>query len=190
MADNPFIDLIDVAVRNLDDVGITYAVTGSVASGIHGEPITSWDVDIVVLMSESQASQLADVLPQRFYRSKEALEQAARTFGMTNLIDTETGLKVDLACMRPTPYRASVFARRVKASLGPDEPEFDAVSPEDIILMKLDWRRESQSQKQWDNALSVACVKGASLDWKYLFEQARELDLEDDLIKLRDEAGI
>ena len=56
--------------------------------------------------------------------------------------------------------------------------------------MKLLWRKDTQSRKQWENALSVVRVKGVSLDWKYLFEQARTLGLEDDLIKLRDEAGI
>ena len=61
---------------------------------------------------------------------------------------------------------------------------------EDIILMKLLWRRDTRSTKQWENALSVARVKGARMDWKYLFEQARTLDIEEDLIALRDEAGI
>jgi hypothetical protein len=64
------------------------------------------------------------------------------------------------------------------------------VTAEDIILMKLLWRRESRSEKQWSNALSVARVKRAKLDWKYLLEQARSLGIEDDLVKLRDAAGI
>ncbi len=51
-------------------------------------------------------------------------------------------------------------------------------------------RRPCGTMKQWDSALSVVCIKGASLDWKYLFEQSRKLDVEDDLIKLRDEGGV
>lgn len=190
MSDDPFVDLIDVTVGELMKVGIDYAVTGSVVSGIHGEPVTSYDVDIIVQMNESQAARLAHALPQRFYRSEDSLVEAARTFGMANLIDADTGLKVDLSCMRPTKYREAIFSRRVKASLGPGTPEFDAVSPEDIVLMKLLWRKETRSQKQWENALSVVRVKGVSLEWKYLFEQARNLDIEDDLTRLRDEAGI
>ena len=187
---DPFVDLIDVTVRNLVQQGIEYAVTGSVMSGIHGEPVTSYGVDIVVKMDETQAAQLSRVLPQRFYRSEESLVHATRTFAMANLIDIETGLKVDLSCMRPTKYRESVFSRRVQANLGPDTPPFDGVSPEDIVLMKLLWRVDTKSQKQWENALSVVQVKGVSLDWKYLFEQAQQLGIEDDLVKLRDEAGI
>ena len=187
---DPFVDLIDVTTRHLAHVGIEYAVTGSVMSGIHGEPVTSYDVDIVVKMDAAQAVRLADALPQRFYRSEESLVDAARTCGMANLIDSDTGLKVDLSCMQPTSYRDAVFLRRVKVSLGPGTPEFDGVTPEDIVLMKLLWRKDTRSQKQWENALSVARVNGARMDWKYLFEQARELEIEDDLTKLRDEAGI
>ena len=164
MSIDPFVDLIDVTVRHLAQVGIEYVVTGSVMSGIHGEPVTSYDVDVVVKMDEAQAVRLAHVLPQRFYRSEESLVQAARTFGIANLIDAETGLKVDLSCMRPTSYRDAVFSRRVKANLGADTPEFAGVSPEDIVLMKLLWRKETRSQKQWENALSVARVKGARMD--------------------------
>ena len=190
MTDDPLADLIGVTVHHLGEAGIAYAVTGSIISGIHGEPIASYDVDIVVQMNESQAASLASSLPQRFYRSEESLAQTARDYTIANLIDTDTGLKIDLSCMRPSAFRATLFSRRVKASLGPGTPEFDAVSAEDIILMKLDWRRETQSVKQWENALSVARVKGTRMDWKYLFEQARALGIENDLVKLRDEAGI
>ena len=90
----------------------------------------------------------------------------------------------------PDPFFDSVFARRVMQKYGPAGPSFYTVTAEDIILMKLLWRKDTRSTKQWENALSVARVQGARMDWKYLFEQARNLGIEDDLIKLRDEAGI
>ncbi len=50
MTDDPFTELIALIVENLEGVGIPYAITGSVAAGVHGEPITSPDVDFVVRM--------------------------------------------------------------------------------------------------------------------------------------------
>ena len=50
MIDDPFIDLVVAVVGSLETAGIPYAITGSIASGIHGEPIPSQDVDIVVRM--------------------------------------------------------------------------------------------------------------------------------------------
>ncbi|MBU0718946.1 MAG: nucleotidyltransferase family protein [Planctomycetes bacterium] len=190
MRDDPLIDVLQATVTALEEAGIPYAVTGSVASAIHGEPFVSQDVDIVIRMSVRQARQIAQALPHRFYRSAERLEEVAENGGIANLIDADSGLKVDLSILPAGEYFDLVLARRAREMYGPEGPSFYTVSAEDTILMKLLWRKDTRSSKQWDNALSVARVQGASMDWKYLFEQARSLGLEDDLTRLRDESGI
>ena len=60
----------------------------------------------------------------------------------------------------------------------------------DIILMKLQWRKESGSHKQWENALSVVRTHGHRLEWAYLRTWAQSLGVEDELVKLGREAGI
>ncbi len=178
------------ADRALDDVGIAYAVTGSIASGLYGEPVMSLDVDLVVRASVDEAVQLAKRLQPRFYAPEDMLAEAARQNSFANVVDNATGLKVDLSFVPATGFLAEVIGRRVKESLAQGAPEFWFVMPEDVILMKLLWRRETQSAKQWENALNVARVRGARMDWKYLFERSRALGIEEDLERLRDEAGI
>lgn len=173
----------------LEAVGATYAVTGSIATSVHGEPIPSYDVDLIVSASMAQAARLADCLRPRFYAEPEMLRDAAANHDFVNVIDQKTSLKVDLSFVRGA-YLGNALSRRVRSRIGGAEPEFWFVTPEDAILMKLLWRKDSRSAKQWDNALSVVRVRGARLDWKYLFEQARELDIEDDLAQLRDEGGV
>ena len=190
MSEDPFTDIIALTVEKIDEVGIPYAITGSIASGLHGEPVSSQDVDFVLRMTPEQARRLAASLPRRIYCNAERLEAIARNGGMVNLIDPDTGIKIDLSVMPQDPFSDAIFARRLSMKYGPDGPEFDTVSAEDIILMKLVWRKDSRSTKQWENALSVVRAKGATLDWKYLFEQSRRLDIEDDLISLRDEGGV
>lgn len=190
MQDDPLVDVLRATVEALENAGISYAVTGSVAGSIHGEPIQSLDVEIVLRMTPEQARQVATTLPQRFFRSAEHLEKIARKGGIANLIDTDSSLKVDLSVLPVGEFYDSVLSRRALLNYGPDAPCFYTVTAEDIILMKLDWRRDSKSQKQWDNALGVVRVQGARLDWKYLFEYARKLELEEDLIALRDEGGV
>jgi hypothetical protein len=62
------------------------------------------------------------------------------------------------------------------------------MSAEDIILMKLFWRSDSRSEKQWQNALSVVRTMGVRLDWKYLRHWADRLRLAEDLASLLREA--
>ena len=190
MTDDPIIDLISAIVNVFDRVGITYAITGSVASSLHGEPCVSQDVDFVVRMTPDQAKQVATELPRRFYCSDEALIEAARECSFANIIDGDWGLKADISVLAPGDFHDQVLSRRRPAEFGPGAPKFYLVSPEDIILMKLVWRKDTRSEKQWQNALGVARTRGVRMDWDYLFHQAEALGVSDDLRKLRDEAGV
>lgn len=190
MVEGGFQAILEVICSELDAHGLCYAITGSVASSIFGEPITSLDVDVCLRMTTGQAKALSSTLPQRFYRSEQALIECAERKGMANLVDMDTGIKVDLSVLPDEPYFDSVLARRQQVAYGSGGPAFWTVSAEDIILMKLRWRRDSESQKQWDNALSVVRVQGGRLDWEYLRQWAGTLGLATDLTALREAAGI
>jgi hypothetical protein len=190
MADQSFAELLSVVCGRLEALHIRYAITGSVASSIYGEPHQSQDIDICLAMSEQQARTLAATLPARFYRSVEAMVDAVRRRSMANIIDSDTGLKVDLCVLPDEPYYQSVFARIGKIEIAPGGPSFWLVSAEDVILMKLVWRKDSRSQKQWENALSVVRCRGAQLDWSYLRKWAEQLGLPSDLEALASEGGV
>lgn len=190
MAEGPFVDLLETVCAELERQGIAYAITGSVASSVYGEPYTSQDVDVCVHMTDTQAAALATALPARFYRSEEAMRDAARRRSITNLIDVDTGLKVDLSVTPDEPFYRSVMARRRQVPYASGDPSFWTVSPEDVILMKLLCRKDTRSQKQWDNALSVVKTQGAGLDWTYLHDWAARLAIRDDLHSLTQAAGI
>lgn len=187
---NALIDMLSKTVRVLDEVQVAYAIAGSVAGSVHGEPLATQNVDLLVQASPEQAQAVAHKLSPRFYAPEDMLEEAARRFSMANIVDNRTRLKGDLAFVATTGFLATVMARRTSMQIGSDGPEFQLVTAEDVILTKLLWRRDTLSAKQWENALSVARVKGTRMDWKYLLEQADALGIKDDLVKLRDEAEI
>jgi len=188
--DNALVDTLSTVTESMNGLNIVYAVTGSIASSVHGEPYMSQDVDLIVHATPEQMTRLALSLAPRFYAPADMLSQAARDHVQANVVDNKNGLKADISPIPKTGFLADAMSRRVRTRIGSASPEFWFVTPEDVILMKLDWRRGTQSAKQWDNALGVARIQGVKLDWKYMFDQARSLDLEDDLVKVRDEAGI
>lgn len=190
MATGPLMQLVEKVTDALDREGVEYAITGSIASSIHGEPWTSMDVDLVVTMSPADAVRVAKRLSGPIYADAEMLRDAAARHSMANLFDPATGYKVDLSALAPTPYHAELMRRRVRMTHPAEHVSFWIVSPEDIILMKLVWRIDSRSTKQWSNALGVAKVQGNRLDWAYLHRWANELGVTDDLEHLKREAGI
>lgn len=188
--DDLLIETLCEVVDTLETLNVEYAVTGSVASSVHGEPHSTVDADLVLIASMQQAGEIATRLTPRFYAPQDMLLESAQRHTLTNIVDNRTGLKVDLSFIGEDPFLHHVLDRRVRTRIGSHPYEFWFVTPEDIILMKLLWRIETKSHKQWDDALSVVQVKGVTLDWKYLFDQAQQLNIEEDLIKMRDEAGI
>lgn len=184
MSTDPLFDMLNRLCPLLDAVGATYAVTGSVASSLHGQPSASVDVDICLRLSPAQARQLVAAFPKDFYVNPDGLIESARIGGISNVIDGPTAMKADLSFVPKEPYFDEVLARRTLIGNVPGLPPLWVVSPEDIILMKLLWRRDTESQKQWDNALSVVKVQGHRLDRAYMKEWAERLDLSDDLRRL------
>ena len=181
---SPFVDVVTRVCAELDRQGIRYALTGSVVSSVYGEPFASQDVDICVNMTENQARSLASALPMDFYRSDVGLVEAVRSRSMSNLVDIRTQLKLDLSVLADDPYFDRVMSRRQGVQLEAGSSKLWAVSPEDIVLMKLLWRKESRSSKQWENALSVMKVQRGKLDYSYMREWSEKLGIQDDLVNL------
>jgi len=188
--DNALMETLRGVTAVLEDLGVPHAVTGSIASSVYGEPFMSQDVDLVVAASPTGAVDIARRLTPRFYAPEDMLRDAAVRHAFANVVDNRTGLKADLSFVEPLTFPGTALARRQRVRIGVSGPEFWFVTPEDVILMKLVWRKDTQSAKQWENALSVARMKGARMDWKYLWEQAAQLGITDDLTTLRNEAGI
>jgi hypothetical protein len=68
----------------------------------------------------------------------------------------------------------------------------EVVSPEDVILLKLEWFRlgGEMSDRQWGDILGVLRVQAGQLDADYLDHWAAELGVLDLLGKARDEATL
>lgn len=112
----------------------------------------------------------------------EALSQQT----MFNIIDTESGYKLDLILRKDREFSRQEFQRRREVTLLGTRAFM--VSPEDSILSKLEWSREGASERQFLDALTVARTQGDSLDRNYLVRWAADLGLASELERLLAEA--
>jgi hypothetical protein len=103
------------------------------------------------------------------------VRDAVKSREMLNLIHDEYIIKIDFVVRKDTPYRRREFSRRKKVAV--DDQDLRVVSPEDLILSKLDWARESRSEVQLNDVRNLLkSVKGLSRS--YLARWAKELGIE------------
>lgn len=183
-------ELLTRVVRILDELGIEYMITGSLASSLHGEPRSTHDIDVVVSIMPSDVDALVDSFPRSdYYLDREQAMEAISRQSMFNLIDLREGGKVDFWTLTDEPFDRSRFARKqVEEVL---DLSLSVSSPEDTILMKLRWALQSGgSEKQFTDALRVYEVQSDALDVDYLNRWAAELQVEDLWHKLRAAADL
>ncbi|HEY5172402.1 MAG TPA: hypothetical protein VIK54_11820 [Acidimicrobiia bacterium] len=80
----------------LDALGIAYALGGSMASSLVGEPRSTVDVDIAIKLENEAGAALLERATAEFYVPIDAARAAIDAHSSFNLVDTAYGLKVDL----------------------------------------------------------------------------------------------
>lgn len=181
-------ELLARLVATLAEVGIDYMIVGSVASSLQGEPRSTHDIDVVVVMTPSGAAKLAEAFPPPdYYLDPVSIQEAPKTGGMFNLLDILSGDKVDFWLLKDEPYDHASFERR--QLLNAAGTQLYVQRPEDTILSKLRWAQMSGgSEKQFRDALRVYEVQLGTLDLAYLDRWAAYLGIENELAKLKGEA--
>jgi hypothetical protein len=105
-------DLYKIFTDKLNLFQIEYAVTGSVASIIYGEPRMTHDVDIIIQMESNDIDKLTDAFPvEEFYIPPSEIikiEAYKRSRGHLNIIHHQTGFKGDFILRVPTHFSYGV----------------------------------------------------------------------------------
>lgn len=183
-------ELLKKVIQTLDHVGIDYMVTGSMASSLQGEPRSTHDIDLVVNLHKSAIQPLLNAFPEPdYYLDEESIIEAIDHNFMFNLIDVNSGDKVDFWMLTDDPFDRSRFGRKYSEEiLG---IQIHISTPEDTILAKLKWANLSGgSEKQFTDALRIYEVQFVVLDRDYLEFWAEKLRLKALLDRLKDEADV
>ena len=153
--------------RLLDQSGIPYMAVGSLASSFHGEPRTTRDIDLVIDPTADSLHQFVDALPRTdFYVDADAASEALDRRTSFNIVEIETGWKVDLMIRRDRPFSRAELNRRIAVRLlGTDTY---VATAEDTIIAKLEWAREGESERQLRDVASILVVSGEGLDRRHL----------------------
>jgi len=179
-------DFLKKMIEKLNEQNIPYMLSGSVSSSLHGQPRATNDADIIIAPAEEQFVAFVKSLGGDYYVNPDAARDAFKNNSVFNVIDIQNSWKADFIIRKNRPFSREEFKRRLKANImGLD---VWVVSPEDVILSKLEWAKNSESGQQFRDALGVATVQYERLDGDYLYKWAKELQVESSLKRLLKQA--
>lgn len=177
---------LQILIEKLNQHDIGYMLSGSYSSSLHGRPRATNDADIIIAPSEEQLIAFVKSLGDDYYVNPDTARDAIKNNSMFNVIDIHNSFKVDFIIRKDRPFSKEEFQRRQKSNIM--DLDIWVVSPEDVILSKLEWAKESESNQQFQDALGVAAVQYDCLDRDYLYKWAKELKIENSLEQLLKQA--
>ena len=163
------LELLKLVLSVLDQLDIDAMVVGSHASSYYGEARTTHDVDLLIALEPTRAVELIQAFePARYYISDQAILEGR----LANIIDLQTGDKIDLFLSQPNSRdRKALRRRRTVHWLGTEIP---MITPEDLIVAKLKWGEMLEgSDRQNSDILGVLKRQRGKLDAGHL---ERELE--------------
>ena len=167
-------------VDALDAQGIPHMLVGSFASSVHGAARTTKDINLVVDPSPETLDRfLASLDDEVYYVDRDVARSALRTRGMFNVIDLQTGWKVDIIVRKPRDFSREELSRRQLDVV--DGVRVHVSSPEDTVVAKLEWSKSAGgSERQRADAREIVAVQGDALDRAYIERWVAELGLADE----------
>lgn len=174
-----------------EELGVAYALGGSLASLLIGEPRSTVDVETAVRLDAASGDELLERLSAEFYVPTDLARQAIRTHSSFNLIDTSNALKVDIFVVGDGLLDRMQLERRFLVEVPGVDVGIWVTSAEDQVLRKLDSYHQggSISDRQWRDVVGILRVHRAAVDFEYLTAMAQSCGMSDDLGAAMREAG-
>lgn len=179
---NEEIELLKDIARRLEDAGIEYMMTGSMALAFYSTPRMTRDIDIILQVSYADVGKIVALFKKDFYIDENSVRQAVRDQSMFNIIHNESVIKVDFIIRKDEEYRKEEFLRKRKITI--EGFQVSIVSPEDLILSKLVWAKTSQSALQLRDVKQMM-LNAKQIDHEYLTKWSKTLGVEELLTSVR-----
>jgi len=136
-------------IEPLEQLGLPYCITGSVAASIYGEPRLTADIDVVLLLRARDIPGIYRIFPQGVYYlppEETVHAEALRPMrGMFNVIHHTTQFKADIFLAANDSLHHWALENRRRIDL--DGDGMWVAPPEYVIIRKLEYFREGRSDK-------------------------------------------
>lgn len=189
---NELREAFDPVANAFEALQIDYRVDGSVASSRFGVARTTLDIDVVANIRVEHVDDFVARLAATYYVDAESIRDAIARQSSFNVIHLAAMIKVDVFVLENRAFDRSAFTRPRTEPIGDDHSRlFTFSSPEDMILLKLEWFRAGggESRRQWQDVLGILRMQRGRLDLDHLRHWAPTLAVDDLLERALAEAS-
>jgi len=179
-------------IETFECLGIRYYLSGSIACSVYGLPRGAQDIDFLADIQLEHVCPLIDHLQAAYTINEQALRDAIAQRSVFSLLHLSSLVKVDVMLPRGTAFDSLVSQRTQQLSLIEGYQPIWIVSPEDVVLLRLEWYRDGEAiaDDQWNDILGVLKVQAPTLDLTYLRQVAQTLNISGLLEQAFIDAGI
>jgi hypothetical protein len=180
-------NLFLIFLERLNDSGIEYMATGSVASIIYGEPRVTHDIDIVLGLHVDNIEKLISIFgAEEFYCPPMEViktEISRKTGGHFNIIHHGTGFKADIYPSGDDRLHIWAMAKRRKVKI--ENCDVWLAPPEYVIMRKLEYFKEGGSSKHLSDIKKMLDISGKTINNAELEQKISEYHLREQWEKVR-----
>ena len=106
------LNLLKKVTTALENENIEYMISGSMALVTYTIPRMTRDIDIIVELKMTDVDKFMAIFEQGYYAHRPAIEEAIKRQEMFNIIDFESGAKIDfMFIMKDTPLEIQELQR-------------------------------------------------------------------------------
>lgn len=169
------LEVLKVVTERLNRTNIPYMVSGSMAANYYTVPRMTRDIDIVIELKEKDIDKFVELFAGDFYLNREMIKKEVRRYGIFNLIHNQYVIKIDFVVKKSSAFQDTEFSRKRQVLIKSSHVWF--ISPEDLVISKLNWAKESHSEIQLKDVRNLLETVD-NLDFKYIDKWISQLGLE------------
>jgi hypothetical protein len=166
------VELFGKIAKKLEENQISYMLSGSLAMSYYTTSRMTRDIDIVIHLQAADIDKFIAIF-ENFYLHKPTIIEEVKQQGMFNVIDNNSGFKIDFILMKNTEYSKLAMSR--KQSFEDTNGKVWVIAIEDLIIAKLKWIQILFSERQAKDIENL--LQNPTVDHDYLQYWIKKLNL-------------
>ncbi len=174
------LETLKLVIGKLDEGNFNYYLTGSMAMSFYSVPRMTRDSDIVILLNGKDVDRFVKLFNEEFFVDEYMVNDSLKSEMMFNIFHKKNFFKIDFILKTGYEYEDVKFERSNILKI--NGLEVNVISIEDLIISKLYWAKDSESEMQLND---IRTLMKLSYDQSYINGWISKLNLKEIFHKVK-----